>query len=143
MNTIGVYTSGGDAPGMNACIRAVVRSASYYNIEVKGIKEGYQGMIENKIVNMDSSSVANIIQRGGTILKTARSEEFKTQNGRKKAFDNLLHHKIDGLICIGGNGSYTGAKIFSTEYQMPVIGVPGTIDNDLFGTDYTIGYLAG
>ncbi|CAI8267242.1 MAG: 6-phosphofructokinase [Bacteroidetes bacterium MED-G17] len=140
MNTIGVYTSGGDAPGMNACIRAVVRSASYYNIEVKGIKEGYQGMIENKIVNMDSSSVANIIQRGGTILKTARSEEFKTQNGRKKAFDNLLHHKIDGLICIGGNGSYTGAKIFSTEYQMPVIGVPGTIDNDLFGTDYTIGY---
>lgn len=140
MNTIGVYTSGGDAPGMNACIRAVVRSATHYQLSIKGIREGYQGMIENKIFNMDPSSVANIIQRGGTILKTARSDAFRTKEGRQVAYENLKKHNIDGLICIGGNGSYTGANIFSQSYGIPVIGIPGTIDNDLYGTDYTIGY---
>ena len=140
MKTIGVYTSGGDAPGMNACIRAVVRSATHYRLSVKGIREGYQGMIENKIFNMDPSSVANIIQRGGTILKTARSDSFRTEEGRQVAYENLKKHNIDGLICIGGNGSYTGANIFSQSYGIPVIGIPGTIDNDLYGTDYTIGY---
>lgn len=140
MNTIGVYTSGGDAPGMNACVRAVVRTAIYNGLKVKGIKRGYEGMIHNEIINLDRQSVANIIQRGGTFLKTARSMEFMTPEGRKKAYENLKKHKIDALVCIGGNGSYTGAQLFNKEFGIPCIGLPGTIDNDLFGTDYTIGY---
>jgi len=140
MKTIGVYTSGGDAPGMNACIRAVVRTAVYNGLSVKGIKRGYEGMISGDIINLDRQSVANIIQRGGTFLKTARSEQFMTPEGRKKAFKQLQKHEIDALVCIGGNGSYTGAKIFTEEFGIPCIGLPGTIDNDLYGTDYTIGY---
>jgi 6-phosphofructokinase 1 len=140
MKKIGVFTSGGDAPGMNACIRAVVRTAIYNNIEVNGILYGYHGMINDMFIPMDSKSVANIIQRGGTILKTARCEEFLTKEGRKQAYDNLMKHGIEGLVCIGGNGSYTGAKIFYEEFGVPSIGLPGTIDNDLYGTDFTIGY---
>lgn len=140
MKKIGVYTSGGDAPGMNACIRAVVRTAIYNNIEINGILYGYHGMINDMFTSMDSKSVANIIQRGGTILKTARCEEFLTKVGREQAYDNLMKHGIEGLVCIGGNGSYTGAKIFYEEFGIPSIGLPGTIDNDLYGTDFTIGY---
>lgn len=140
MKTIGVYTSGGDAPGMNACVRAVVRTAIYHGLEVKGIKRGYEGMISGDIESLDRQSVANIIQRGGTFLKTARSKAFTTKEGRALAYENLKKHEIDGLICIGGNGSYTGAKIFNEEFGVPCVGLPGTIDNDLFGTDYTIGY---
>jgi 6-phosphofructokinase 1 len=140
MKTIGVYTSGGDAPGMNACIRAVVRTAIYHGLNVKGIKRGYEGMIQDDIVDLNRQSVANIIQRGGTFLKTARSKDFRTKDGRAKAYENIKKHGIDALVCIGGNGSYTGAMIFSEEYGVPVVGLPGTIDNDLYGTDFTIGY---
>jgi 6-phosphofructokinase 1 len=140
MKTIGVYTSGGDAPGMNAAVRAVVRTAIYNGLKVKGIKRGYEGMIHDEVIDLGRQSVANIIQRGGTFLKTARSKEFMTAEGRKKAYDNLKKHNIDALVCIGGNGSYTGAKVFFEEFGMPCVGLPGTIDNDLFGTDYTIGY---
>ena len=112
MNKIGVYTSGGDAPGMNACVRAVVRTAIFNGLEVKGIKRGYEGMISNDIIDLDRQSVANIIQRGGTFLKTARSQTFMTKEGRKIAYDNIKKHGIDALVCVGGNGSYTGAKIF-------------------------------
>lgn len=140
MKKIGVFTSGGDAPGMNACIRAVVRTAIYHGLEVDGILYGYQGMIEGQFTSMDSRSVANIIQRGGTILKTARSEAFRTVEGRKKAYNNLIEQGIEGLVCIGGDGTYTGASIFYGEFGIPSIGLPGTIDNDLYGTDYTIGY---
>ncbi len=140
MKTIGVYTSGGDAPGMNACVRAVVRTAIYNGLKVKGIKRGYEGMIANDIINLDRQSVANIIQRGGTFLKTARSEDFMTKVGRKQAYDNLKKHEIDALVCIGGNGSYTGAMKFNEEFGIPCVGLPGTIDNDLYGTDFTIGY---
>ncbi len=137
---IAVYTSGGDAPGMNACIRAVVRTAIAKGIEIYGIRNGYEGMIENHIFKMDAQSVANIIQYGGTILKTARSEEFRTPQGRAKAAANLIKHGIEGLVCIGGDGSYTGAKILFAEHGIKTIGCPGTIDNDLWGTDYTIGF---
>ncbi len=140
MQKIAVFTSGGDSPGMNACIRAVVRTAIYNNLEIAGIMRGYDGMISDDIISLNSESVANIIQRGGTILKSSRSEEFKTKEGRKKAFETIEKHGIDGLICIGGNGTYTGAGIFYEEFGIPAIGVPGTIDNDLFGTDFTIGY---
>ncbi|MBT8326502.1 MAG: 6-phosphofructokinase [Bacteroidia bacterium] len=140
MKTIGVYTSGGDAPGMNACIRSVVRTAIYHGYNVKGVKRGYEGMIENEIIDLDRQSVANIIQRGGTFLKTARSEAFRTKEGREKAYHNLKAHNIDALVCIGGNGSYAGANVFYEEYGIPCVGLPGTIDNDLYGTDYTIGY---
>ncbi len=140
MKRIAIYTSGGDSPGMNACVRAAVRTAKYNGVEVFGIKRGYAGMIENDIEPIDSRSVSNIIQRGGTILKTARSKEFMTPEGRKKAFDNLSAHGIEGLICIGGNGSFTGAKLFHEEFGIPCIGAPGTIDNDLYGTDFTIGF---
>ena len=125
---------------MNAAIRAVVRTAIYHKLEVSGIERGFDGMIQDRIINMNSRSVSNIIQRGGTILKTARSRDFLTYDGRKKAFVNLEVHGIEGLIAIGGNGTYTGAKIFYEEFGIPTIGVPGTIDNDLYGTDYTIGY---
>lgn len=140
MKKIAVFTSGGDAPGMNACIRAVVRTAIYNNIDIYGIMYGYHGMINDMFNPLNSVSVANIIQRGGTILKTARSEEFRTKEGRRSAYENVLKHGIEGLVCIGGNGTYTGAKIFYEEYGIPSIGLPGTIDNDLYGTDFTIGY---
>lgn len=137
---IGVLTSGGDSPGMNAAIRAAVRTALYYGLEVFGIYRGYNGMIEDEIVQMNSRSVANIIQRGGTILKTARSKEFYNEEGRKKAYANLVKRGINGLIVIGGNGSFTGAYKLSQEFGLPCIGVPGTIDKDLYGTDFTIGF---
>jgi len=140
MKKIGVFTSGGDAPGMNACIRAVVRTAIYNNVEVAGIIHGYNGMISGNIIPMQSRSVSNIIQRGGTILKTSRSTEFLTHEGRKKAYDNLVKHQIEGIICLGGNGTFTGAKVFHEEFGIPSIGAPCTIDNDLYGTDFTIGF---
>lgn len=140
VNRIGVLTSGGDAPGMNAAVRAVVRTGIYHGLEVYAIMRGYQGMIENDIVRMESRSVANIIQRGGTILKTARSKEFFTPEGRKKAYDNLKSHGIDGLVVIGGDGSFNGALKFSEEFDIPCIGLPGTIDKDIAGTDFTIGF---
>jgi 6-phosphofructokinase 1 len=137
---IGVMTSGGDAPGMNAAIRAVVRAGIYNNMEVFGIKRGYMGMIEGDIIPMTSQSVSGIIQRGGTILQTARCKEFHEYEGRKTAYEQLVKFGIQALIAIGGDGTFTGASIMSKEFDMPIIGLPGTIDNDLFGTDYTIGY---
>ena len=137
---IGVLTSGGDSPGMNAATRAVVRTAIYYGLEAFGIMRGYAGMIDNDIVPMHSRSVANIIQRGGTILKTARCKDFFLPEGRKKAYDNLKQLGIDGLIVIGGDGSFKGADIFSREFDIPCIGLPGTIDKDIAGTDFTIGF---
>ncbi|WP_304064172.1 6-phosphofructokinase [Pedobacter glucosidilyticus] len=137
---IGVFTSGGDSPGMNAAIRAVVRTALFYNIEVVGIRRGYEGMINAEFQEMDRKSVANIIQRGGTILKTARSKAFLTPEGRQIAYNNLKKINVDALIAIGGDGTFTGAKVFGEEFDMPILGLPGTIDNDLFGTDFTIGY---
>ncbi|GAB3972346.1 6-phosphofructokinase [Spirosoma terrae] len=140
MKRIAVFTSGGDAPGMNACIRAVVRGAVYHGIEVFGVRRGYSGMINGDIFQMSSYSVSNIVQRGGTILKSARSKEFMTPEGRAKAFEQLQKFGIEGLVAIGGNGTFTGATIFYDEYGIPTVGAPGTIDNDLYGTDYTIGY---
>lgn len=137
---IGVMTSGGDSPGMNAAIRAVARSCAYYNIQCVGFYRGFQGMIEGDFVEMDARSVRNIISRGGTILKSARSKEFLTPEGRQKAADNLKKAKVDAMILIGGDGTFRGGKIFSKDHNIPVIGVPGTIDNDIFGTHYTIGY---
>ena len=137
---IGVLTSGGDAPGMNAAVRAVVRTGIYYGLEVFGIMRGYTGMVENDIIPMHSRSVANIIQRGGTILKTARCKEFLQKEGRQKAYDNLKALNIDGLVIIGGDGSFRGADIFSREFDIPCIGIPGTIDKDIAGTDFTIGF---
>jgi 6-phosphofructokinase 1 len=140
MKRIGVLTSGGDAPGMNAAIRAVVRTCIYRNIEVFGIYEGYNGLINGNIEQLESKDVSNIIQRGGTILKSARSKEFFLKEGRKKAAKNIKKHQIEGIIAIGGDGTFTGASIFNQEFDIPFVGIPGTIDNDLFGTDYTIGY---
>ena len=140
IKNIGIITSGGDAPGMNACIRAITRTAIYNGINVLGFKRGYNGIIENDFNRLESIDVSNIIQRGGTILKTARSDEFRTYEGRKKAYDNLVKNNIDALVAIGGDGTFTGASIFIKEFNIPIIGIPGTIDNDLFGTDYTIGY---
>lgn len=140
MKKIAVFTSGGDAPGMNACIRAVVRGAIYHGIEVYGIRRGYNGMISGDIFEMTSQSVSNIVQRGGTMLKSARSKDFMTPEGRKKAYENLMANGIEGLVAIGGNGTFTGAEVFYNEYQIPTVGCPGTIDNDLYGTDYTIGF---
>ncbi len=137
---IGVITSGGDSPGMNAAIRAVVRTGIYNGLEVYGIMRGYSGLIDGDIFKMESKSVANIIQRGGTILKTARCKEFYTTEGRKIAYDNLKKLGINGLIVIGGDGSFRGAQIFSKEYDIPCIGLPGTIDKDIAGTDFTIGF---
>ncbi|HEX6179983.1 MAG TPA: 6-phosphofructokinase [Chitinophagaceae bacterium] len=137
---IGVLSSGGDAPGMNAAIRAIVRTGIYHGMEVFGIMRGYQGLIENDIVPMHSRSVANIIQRGGTILKTARSKVFLEPEGRKKAYENLQALGINGLVIIGGDGSFRGADAFSREYDIPCIGLPGTIDKDIAGTDFTIGF---
>lgn len=137
---VAVFTSGGDAPGMNAAIRAVVRTAYYHDLHVFGIYQGYEGMIEGKLERLETRDVGNIIHRGGTILKTARSERFRTPEGRKAAYETLSAYNIDGLIAIGGDGTYTGADIFAKEFGIPIIGVPGTIDNDLYGTDYTIGF---
>ncbi|MFA5059789.1 MAG: 6-phosphofructokinase [Candidatus Omnitrophota bacterium] len=136
---IGVLCSGGDGPGMNAAIRSVVRSSLAYGISVGGIMRGYEGLIDDEIIAMDHRSVSNIINRGGTILKTARSKRFKTPEGMKKAFDVFKKHRMDGLIVIGGDGSYRGADEFYKRYKVPVVGMPGTIDNDLCGTDQTIG----
>jgi 6-phosphofructokinase 1 len=140
LKKIGVLTSGGDAPGMNACIRAVVRTGLHHGLEVFGIRAGYNGLIHDDFINLKSHDVSNIIQRGGTILKTARSKEFMTTEGRNQAFQNLKKHELDGLVVIGGNGTFTGADIFIREFDFPIMGAPGTIDNDLFGTDNTIGY---
>jgi 6-phosphofructokinase 1 len=137
---IGVLTSGGDSPGMNAAIRAVVRTGIYHGLEVFGIMRGYQGMIEDDIYQMESRSVANIIQRGGTILKTARCKEFFEYSGRKKAYDNLKKRGINGLVIIGGDGSFRGAVQFSQEFDIPCVGLAGTIDKDIYGTDFTIGF---
>jgi 6-phosphofructokinase 1 len=137
---IGVFTSGGDAPGMNAAVRAVVRACIFYDITPVGIYRGYDGMITGEIKVLTSRSVSNIIQRGGTILKTARSMEFMTPEGRKKAYDNLKEFEVDAIVAIGGDGTFRGAEVFSKEYGIPIIGLPGTIDNDLNGTDFTIGY---
>lgn len=140
IKNIGVFTSGGDSPGMNAAIRAVVRTALYYDLNVTGILRGYDGMISGEFKQMDRKSVANIIQRGGTLLKTARSDEFRTKEGRAKAYEQLVNNGIDAIVAIGGDGTFTGANIFHEEFNIPVIGLPGTIDNDLMGTDFTIGY---
>jgi 6-phosphofructokinase len=137
---IGVLTSGGDSPGMNAAIRGVTRTAIYNGLEVVGIYHGYQGLINANFKPLLSDGVSDIIQRGGTILKTARCEEFRTSEGRAKAYVNLKEAQIDGVVVIGGDGSFTGARIFNEEYDIPFVGIPGTIDNDIFGTDYTIGY---
>jgi 6-phosphofructokinase 1 len=140
INKIGVLTSGGDAPGMNAAIRGVTRTAIFNGLEVMGIRHGYQGMIDSNFQPLQAHSVSDIIQRGGTILKTARCEAFRTPEGRAVAYANLKEAHIDGVVVIGGDGSFTGARIFNEEYDIPFVGVPGTIDNDIFGTDYTIGY---
>ncbi|MDX1905530.1 MAG: 6-phosphofructokinase [Bacteroidia bacterium] len=140
MKRIGVYTSGGDAPGMNACLRAVVRTGIATGLEVVGIRRGYEGMIDGDFLKMEAYSVSNIIQRGGTILKSSRSDRFRTPEGRQRAFNRLKEAGIDGLVAIGGDGTFAGARVFSNEHHIPVVGVPGTIDNDLYGTDYTIGY---
>lgn len=140
INCIGILTSGGDAPGMNAAIRAVTRSAIYHGIKVKGIYRGYKGLISGEIKDFQTQDVSNIIQRGGTILKTARCDEFKTEEGRKQAFETIRQHGIDALVVIGGDGSLSGARLLAEEYDFPIVGLPGTIDNDLSGTDLTIGY---
>ncbi len=140
INCIGILTSGGDAPAMNAAIRAVTRTAIFNGFTVKGIMRGYKGLILNEIVEFKTQNVSNIIQQGGTILKTARSEEFTTVEGRRTAYENMRLNGIDALVVIGGDGSLTGARIFADEYDVPIVGLPGTIDNDLYGTDTTIGY---
>lgn len=140
VKSIGVLTSGGDAPGMNAAIRAVTRAAMYHGLRVVGIKRGYYGLVYNEMEEFSSKSVSNIIQQGGTILKTARCKEFKTVEGRKQAHDNMLAAGIDALVVIGGDGSLSGARLFAEEFDVPIVGLPGTIDNDLGGTDSTIGY---
>jgi 6-phosphofructokinase 1 len=140
LKKIGVLTSGGDSPGMNAAIRSVVRACAYYNVDCMGIYRGYQGMIEGDFKEMGPRSVHNIVNKGGTILKSARSKEFMTAEGRAKAYENLKEAGIEALVVIGGDGSFTGAEIFNKEYKIPVIGIPGTIDNDIFGTSHTLGY---
>ena len=140
IKTIGVMTSGGDAPGMNAAIRAVTRAGIYNGFKIKGIYRGWDGLINNEIKEFSTENVSGIINMGGTILKTARSKEFMTKEGRQKAYDNMVKNGIDALVIIGGNGSLTGARIFAEEFDVCCIGLPGTIDNDLYGTDSTIGY---
>lgn len=137
---IGVMTSGGDAPGMNAAIRSVVRACAFHDIECYGIYRGYQGMIEGDFEKMDARSVKGIVNKGGTMLKSARSKEFRTKEGRQKAYDALVKAGIDAFVVIGGDGSFTGAMIFNEEFGFPVMGIPGTIDNDIFGTTHTLGY---
>ena len=137
---IAVMTSGGDAPGMNAAIRAVVRSCAYYSLGCVGIYRGYEGLIEDDLVDLNARSVHNIINKGGTILKSARSKGFRTKEGRQKAYENLIEREVDALVVIGGDGSFTGAVLFNEEFGFPVVGIPGTIDNDIFGTSHTLGY---
>ncbi|MFV0248759.1 MAG: 6-phosphofructokinase [Tenacibaculum sp.] len=137
---IAVLTSGGDAPGMNAAIRSVARTCAYYRTECVGIYRGFQGMIDADFTNMTARSVNNIIHKGGTILKSARSKKFTSKQGRQKAYENLKELKVDGLIVIGGDGTFTGAVVFNKEFNFPVVGIPGTIDNDIYGTSHTIGY---
>lgn len=137
---IAVLTSGGDAPGMNAAIRAVVRACSYYSVKCVGVYRGYQGLIEGDFEPLEARDVSNIINKGGTMLKSARSKKFRTEEGRQKAYETLLKHKIGALIVIGGDGTFTGALKFIDEFNFPIVGVPGTIDNDIYGTDFTIGY---
>ena len=137
---VGVLTSGGDSPGMNAAIRSVVRTCAYHNIQCVGIYRGYQGMIEGDFKEMGPRSVHNIINKGGTVLKSARSKEFMTVEGRKKAYGHLVKAGVDALVIIGGDGSFTGAEVFNKEFNFPVMGIPGTIDNDIFGTSHTLGY---
>lgn len=137
---IAVLTSGGDAPGMNAAVRAVVRTSVFYNLECFAVYQGYQGLIDGNFKVFTARSVNNIVNKGGTLLKSARSLEFRTPEGRKKAHENLIAHAIDALVVIGGDGSFTGAMIFQDEFKFPVIGIPGTIDNDIFGTQFTLGY---
>jgi 6-phosphofructokinase len=140
VNKIAVLTSGGDAPGMNAAIRAVVRTCSYHDVEVLGIYRGFQGMIEDDFVELNARSVRNIINKGGTFLKSARSEGFRTKEGRESAYKNLTNNGVEALVVIGGDGTFTGALSFSQEFGFPVMGIPGTIDNDIYGTTHTIGY---
>ncbi|SHE36816.1 6-phosphofructokinase [Psychroflexus salarius] len=140
LNKIAVLTSGGDSPGMNAAIRAVVRNTTYQNLKCVGVYRGFQGLIENDFIDLDARSVKNIINRGGTFLKSARSKDFREAEGRQKAYQNLKNRDVDALVVIGGDGTFTGASIFSNEFDIPVIGIPGTIDNDINGTDFTIGY---
>ncbi len=140
ISKIAVLTSGGDAPGMNAAIRAVVRSCAFYKISCFGVKRGYQGLIEDDIISLGPRAVNNIINKGGTILKSARSKEFRTKEGREKAYANFQKRGIEGLVVIGGDGSFTGGLIFQQEFNVPVIGIPGTIDNDIYGTSHTLGY---
>lgn len=140
LNKIAVMTSGGDSPGMNAAIRAVVRTCAYYKVTCVGILQGYQGMIEGNFIGMNARSVNNIINKGGTILKSARSQDFRTKEGRKKAYNNLKAKGIQGVVIIGGDGTFTGGLIFNKEYKIPLIGIPCTIDNDIFGTQFTLGY---
>ena len=140
IKTIGVMTSGGDAPGMNAAIRAVVRACAYYDVKCIGYYRGYQGIIENDFIELQPRSVKNIINKGGTILKSARSDDFRTKEGRKQAYKNLKENNVDAMVLIGGDGTFTGGLIFSQEFDIPVVGVPGTIDNDICGTQFTIGY---
>ena len=140
INCIGVFTSGGDAPGMNAAIRAVTRAAISNGIKVKAIYRGYKGLIDDDIKEFSTQDVSGIVQRGGTIIKTARCMEFKMPEGRQQAYDNMVKEGIDALVAIGGDGTFTGARLFAQEYNVPIVGIPGTIDNDLWGTDATIGY---
>jgi len=140
IQTIGVLTSGGDSPGMNAAIRAVVRTSIFYHRKIFGIYRGYDGLIQGDFTELNAKSVNKILNLGGTILKSARSEGFKTAEGRKQAYEQIRKAEIDALVTIGGNGTFTGAQIFQDEYDIPVIGIPGTIDNDLYGTDFTIGF---
>lgn len=140
INKIAVFTSGGDSPGMNAAIRSVVRTCAYMELECAAIYRGYQGMIDGAFENMDARSVNNIINKGGTFLKSARCEDFRTKKGRQKAYDQLRANNIDAFVVIGGNGSFAGAQLFNEEFGFPVIGIPGTIDNDIIGTSYTIGF---
>ena len=140
MKKIAVFTSGGDSPGMNACLRAVVRTGLHHGLEVMGIYRGYEGLIDGEFVSMDRRSVSNILHLGGTILRSARSERFRSKEGREIAYQNLMDHGIEGLVAIGGDGTFSGAHIFDKEFDFPIVGCPGTIDNDLLGTDFTIGY---
>ncbi len=137
---IAVLTSGGDSPGMNTALRAVVRTCAYNNIQCAGVYRGFQGLINDEIKILNTRSVRGIINRGGTMLYSARSEEFKSKDGRKKAYENIKKHNIDAIVVIGGDGSFTGSLIFEKEFKIPIIGIPGTIDNDLFGTSHTLGY---
>ncbi|TDL99437.1 MAG: 6-phosphofructokinase [Flavobacteriaceae bacterium] len=138
--TIGVFTSGGDSPGMNSAVRAVARTCAFHGVQCIGIEQGYRGMIENKMIPLGPRDVSNIVHRGGTFLRTARCKEFMEKSGRKQAFENLKKHGVEALVCIGGDGSFTGANIFEQEFGIPTLGIPGTIDNDIFGTDFTLGY---